>query len=372
MKKRILAAFLLAALCLSVAACSPAEDTYKVTLCANNGSADEVLQVEKGGVLAELPTPEKRACTFTGWYLDGKLWEATAPVNSDLTLTAGWTLAENAFAAPANADHRPEGTAVRVGSFNVLLTKLYPMLDRGEKLAETIRRYLPDVFGMQEFNSGWYAEFEDFLPEYALVNADDHNILGKNNDTTIAYREAALTLVEFGQQPYSESDSISARTITWALFETKDGSATRFIVTTTHWGLTEEHRLIHAQDLAKRINKLREKYKVPVIATGDFNTREGTQPYLDLAGTAGLASAKLTAGKRGLACETSHKLISDETEMHILGPASFTDTHVGPATSIDHIFSTDGAKALYYDTAIDEAALFVSDHCLIYADYMFP
>lgn len=48
------------------------------------------VEVKKGEKAVEVKDPEKEGYDFTGWYLDGALYDFNNPVNKDITLTAGW------------------------------------------------------------------------------------------------------------------------------------------------------------------------------------------------------------------------------------------------------------------------------------------
>lgn len=66
-------------------------ETYTVTFDANGGSAVEDVTVSYGDRVSAPADPVKEGYAFLGWYTeDGELYDFTAPVTSDLTLTAKW------------------------------------------------------------------------------------------------------------------------------------------------------------------------------------------------------------------------------------------------------------------------------------------
>lgn len=65
--------------------------THTVTFDSDGGSAVDAQTVEDGGtVTAPTTAPVREGHTFTGWYLDGKLYDFATPVTTDLTLTGYW------------------------------------------------------------------------------------------------------------------------------------------------------------------------------------------------------------------------------------------------------------------------------------------
>jgi len=372
-------ALLLTALSLLLCACAaekpaqttapdttPKKEMVSVTFQPNNGDGATVLEVEKGKLVENPPVPQKRACKFAGWYLDGNTpWDPAAmPVDKTTTLTAKWTLAENAFEKDPNAGNRAEGTQLRVCSFNTLLPtvgKKVPVAGRDTGLRNMVNEYQPDVIAFQEFNEDWAKAFQTLFADtaYRLISGDEVTVKGKTVGNTLAYNSAVLTLVEYGSFPYAISDSTVSRVLTWAVFETKDGK--RFIATSTHWALTEEQRVEEAKELAKWIVDTTAEKKLPIIAMGDYNARDGAIDYLQLLKKSGMKDAKYTAAKRGLVGLTHHSRKQ----------SSYNDEKVNLIASIDHILHTENIQPLYYDTVLNSEIVTASDHCPIYADIQF-
>jgi len=346
---------------------APSANTVAVTFQPNNGDATVVLNVEKGALIQGAPVPEKRACEFIGWYLNEETpWDLSADtVEETMMLTAKWKLAADAYERDPNAGTRAEGTQIRIMSYNVRIPigdnmPISPERDVG--VLHTTQAYLPDVLALQEFPIEWNYAFRNVFADtdYRLVSGDNPTINGLEANCNLAYNTKVLNLVEFDSFGYMVTDSPKARVLTWALFETKDASKQRFLVTTTHWSLTEEMRVLQGKELAKWILKTQEKYKVPIIAVGDYNSYEGDGSYVALVGGASLQDAKYTAAKRGLVGLT-----------HYSGVKYFDDK-VNVYACIDHILHTSDVEVLYYDTVIDMETLKSSDHNPVYADIKFP
>ena len=99
---------------------------------------------------------------------------------------------------------------------------------------------------------------------------------GKNNYTPVFYRRDRFTVVESGFTAYEGLNDVGSKSITWAVMEEKE-SGVRFGICSTHfwWKSTGEvdnaQRLENAAVLLARINDLKERYDIPVFATGDLN-----------------------------------------------------------------------------------------------------
>ena len=63
---------------------------YSVTFNADNGSANQVIDVEEGKMVSKPTDPVKEYYTFMGWYNGETLYDFNSSVNSDITLTAKW------------------------------------------------------------------------------------------------------------------------------------------------------------------------------------------------------------------------------------------------------------------------------------------
>jgi len=350
--------------------CTP--EMVEVTFQPNNGDAVATVKVEKGLAidtnLDGIPVPQKRACEFVGWYLNAgeeteKAWDfATDTVSEPITLTAKWKLTEDAYELDPNASVRAEGTDIRVCSYNVLLDKFESVTpDRDKGLRNMILNYGMDVIAMQEYDAMWFSAFQSIFPEneYEMVTGDSPTFRGELITSTIAYRTSTLTLLDYGHHLYLDG---SGRAFSWGLFETKDESKQQFIATSTHLALVDDGRIFQATDFARQLKKVLEKYPVPVIAMGDYNSSERLPSYSRLLTETGFQDGKYTALKRGLTGITSK---------NGLGTDSFLDDKVNTYESIDHILCSDGIQVLYYDTIIDTEVLKTSDHVPIYADIKF-
>lgn len=259
----------------------------------------------------------------------------------------------------ADSTDRAEGTDARVMSFNILCElwdEKVPVSGRDLTVTAVIHRYAPDVIGLQEVSDKWYAAFDNlFFGKYEFT--DRKNPDGKTNFSTLAYNKETVTLKEHGVVNYSVGNSRQLRLVTWGLFEKKD-TGKQFIVMSTHWDLTKnpQWQKVHSDEMAALALRLKEQYKVPVITTGDYNVREEDEYIKNFVSKTGFSEAKFAA-----------KVINRAgTSSHAIGKPRGTG-----AQSIDHIFGSQDAEFLYFNTLVDQSILNASDHLPIYADIRF-
>lgn len=70
------------------------EETYVVTFTSTEGAEPFEQVVKKGKSATEPKDPSKEGYVFVGWYLDGKPYDFSVPVEGDLKLTARWEPAQ--------------------------------------------------------------------------------------------------------------------------------------------------------------------------------------------------------------------------------------------------------------------------------------
>ncbi len=69
---------------------SPNETQYTVTFDSAGGSAVAAQTVTAGSCATQPTAPTRDRYTFVSWLLNGEVYDFSAPVNGDITLTAGW------------------------------------------------------------------------------------------------------------------------------------------------------------------------------------------------------------------------------------------------------------------------------------------
>lgn len=247
---------------------------------------------------------------------------------------------------------------IRVMSYNVL-SDLY-----GDKLAiagrdvaimSIINQYAPAVIGLQEATPNWMTSLKALKgSNYVILDENYINdgdwwqtITGGEttyNASPIMYDTSVLDCYDHGVTPYSDSEDVHMRVISWAKFKVI-GTDIEFVAVNTHWDpdntQTATDRTVQAQALYSFI----EGQTLPVIVLGDFNTKTGNALFTD----------------NGF--EGENAIVTDAK--------SVEGIVVNSQDSVDHIFGTSKVVFKLYNTVTDNVAAGVSDHKPIYADVTF-
>jgi len=250
-----------------------------------------------------------------------------------------------------------EGADIRIMSFN-LLCELWndkpPIEGRDERAMAIFSYYAPDVVGIQEVSDNWYKALDKIMAgEYAFTDRKTER--GETNFSTLIYNTSKVKLLDHGTKVYSQGNSPKLRLVTWGVFEKLD-TGKQFIVVSTHWdlGSNPQFQEVHSNEMAAFCNQLIDKYGLPLITTGDYNSRESTSYIKNFLEKTGFIDSKYTATVVKKACKTYHDL----------GVAVSTSD----AECIDHIFGSKGVEFLFYNVETSKTATDTSDHNPIYAD----
>ena len=321
----------------------------------------------------DILTTTQTAQAFVDAYMSG--------IYSDrFNLKADFSTKKNVYAdqfkdTPALSDVAD----LRVMSFNLLVDiwKDTPIVKgRDTTVTQTILYYTPDVIGLQEASATWHKNLKLYLSgtPYRLICTErtvSHEKYGNHNFNPILYNSDALTLLDSGVKDYENKTNQYMRTISWALFEVK-ATGEKFVHLNTHLdapGNTEEEKAENLEARKKQSvelmhfkSELEALYHCPVLATGDFNTTEGSDktnkhlPYWSIIDN-GMHDAKFSAERIQRQCATWHTFGSQVS--------------TAQAGSFDHIFGNDLVKFTYFNTLVDKILMSASDHCPIYADVIF-
>ena len=180
---------------------------------------------------------------------------------------------------------------------------------RAEGLISTIRKYQPDSLGVQESRGSWSGIFRNKLGDlYGRVGVDgggDEESTGAYFATYIYYLKDKYTVVDSGtfwlsktpEEPSIYDSTVDCpRTCTWVILEDK-ATGVRYAHVNSHldWMNTEVNK-IQIQMIAKQITYL-ENMGYPVLATGDYNTDEGSASYKAMLKNSNIADSKYAAEK---------------------------------------------------------------------------
>ncbi|MBQ4604429.1 MAG: endonuclease/exonuclease/phosphatase family protein, partial [Clostridia bacterium] len=173
-----------------------------------------------------------------------------------------------------------------------------------------IEKHFPDSFGVQEADKWWTDSLEEALPQYARVGTyrDDGISLGES--CSIFYLKDKYELIDSGDFWLSETpdtpswgwDTACPRIATYAILRCKESGFVyaHFNTHFDHVGKVAQSESVPL--LASRIAAIAPD--IPVVLTGDFNTREGSEIYNKLI-SCGLKDTKFMAEKHD-DCATYH------------------------------------------------------------------
>ena len=251
-----------------------------------------------------------------------------------------------------------EGADIRIMSYNILNPNWggSPLSSgRDVNVANILMYYMPDVVGLQETYSGWHASLKKLLVDTGMYAfACQKNNAMSYNMTTFMYNTQTVKLVEEYVLDLDKNSDI--RVFSVAIFE-KLSDGKRFIVTNTHPAPTSqaENYQRNFSSLLELVDDVMTKYEgVPLIMTGDFNTKEQSSMYTTFMNTAGVKDAKYEAD----VLVREYCTYSGWQKAPIKGNAS----------CIDHIFVNANADVKLFNVVIDHDVQNTSDHIPIYAD----
>lgn len=259
--------------------------------------------------------------------------------------------------------------------------------ERNRLTVEMAAQYLPDVFGLQECNDTKRSEAQEenivtLLEElgYAEVPVTADNSLGVNC-TPIFYRKSTVIPVTGGylnykNQPYQETEqNKTSKALTWCLFETPAGDS--FIVVSTHLETRYSSvRYNQAEEAAKLIDALIEKYDVPVIMGGDFNTVTGSTTFKYLTETAGYIDVPTVASEFSSIIKPHHsypqyKINKNNRDFSCMQGLNGEIIVNEGGLGVDHIVMTneDSMKVSVYGVVVDDCTKASSDHFPTFMDF---
>lgn len=223
---------------------------------------------------------------------------------------------------------------------------------RATKVYDVIRKYNPDVFGVQEAMQNQMEDLAKNLPDYLFVGAgrDDGKTKGEysaifyKKDKFNVHNSATFWLSETPDIPGSKNwDAAITRVCTYAVFEDLK-TKKQFLLANTHFdhiGVIAREK--SAELIKEKIAKV--KNKLPVIMTGDFNSEPQEAPYLTMANgkTLVMKDSRPDTSSQGTFCSF---------EMNTM-----------PCRTIDYIFHSNEWTATGYQVIQDnDGKYYPSDH----------
>lgn len=274
---------------------------------------------------------------------------------------AALLLAAEMFSCRGGGQAAPgENPTLVVGSYNIWCgvgeEGPNPWSRRSLRLRDLIRFHEYDVLGMQEVRPEQVAFFRT-MEEYDLLGTGREGI-NQGEHMTILYRKDRFRLLDSATFWLSETpDTVSLgwdaaynRICTWAKFrDLKSGREFYFFNThLDHMGPTAQ--LEGARLLTRRIAEIAGADSLPVICTGDFNSRPESEPVAVM--TSALHSAK-TVSRTPPYC-------ANETFRGNEVGKDLSELNVG---EIDYVFVNDRVEVLKFGVLTDSDGWFYpSDH----------
>ena len=250
----------------------------------------------------------------------------------------------------------------------------------------------PDIAALQEVSGHWWASplFEHLAATYGIVRGDMADALrragppppakdGKEqpesaSHTPLLYRKERLALLDSGFDIFHVSLGKS-KGVTWAVLEDRLDKR-RFISFSTHFWFKHKSkeddalRELNVRSILRRITEIRRKWgDIPVIGGGDLNCSPGALA-LETFRREGYANAMEVAAEKTArsATRTYHGYPKQDENGHYHGTVAPPGMDK-PEQSIDHIFFSNGIRALRYDLDLDQETLDSSDHSPVIVDF---
>lgn len=157
---------------------------------------------------------------------------------------------------------------------------------RTEKVYALIRKYDPDILGIQEAIHHQVMDLVQNLPEYAFVGVGRDDGKTKGEYSAILYKKDRLSIVRQNTFWLSETpkvagsknwDAAITRVATWATMKDSKSGKDFFILNTHFDHIGKEARKHSASIIKEKVAAL--AGGLPSIITGDFNCTPDDQPY---------------------------------------------------------------------------------------------
>ena len=277
-------------------------------------------------------------------------------------------LASAMLAAQSAPAKEPQPELLRVMSFNIRYSAARDSAanvwaQRKELVRETIRRFDPDLLGLQEVMADQFDALRELLPDYTAVGVARDDGHRQGEWSAIFYRTARFTARDSGTFWLSEQpdevgsrswDAACVRICTWVRLRDRV-TGQQFLHANTHFDHRSRlARLRSAMLLNERLPMLARGG--PIVLTGDFNATEHDEPYRVLVGGAPGGGRRFFDAYRQVHPERSR----NEASFH-----GFKGKRAG--SRIDWILHTAEFKAVAAEIVQTAAPPFASDHFAVTA-----
>ncbi len=169
----------------------------------------------------------------------------------------------------------------RILSFNLLCAKWMP---RAMLVAEIIRKYKPDSFGVQEAHREWMRYLMRNLPEYEAVGVGRNDGKKDGEYSAVFYLKNKFSASESGTFWLSETPDIPSKgwdgahpRIATFVKLTDKATGKSYVHFNTHLDHVGRQAQLNGAEMIK--NKAASFGSVPVVCTGDFNVEQDSNCY---------------------------------------------------------------------------------------------
>jgi len=257
------------------------------------------------------------------------------------------------------------GQSLKVMSYNIRLDVasdgVNQWSNRTEKLPGLIRKYDPDLVGLQEVMHHQLMTILEKLPAYGFIGVgrDDGNQKGEYS--AILYRKDRFTLVSQKTSWLSTTpevagskswDAAITRVVTRGRFLDKTTNK-EFLYFNTHFDhIGKDARKNSSSIILQLIAAERNTANTPIIVTGDFNSEPEEEAYQVMATSGMVSDARPAGSKEGTFCT-----------FEVNGP---------PCRLIDYIFHSAQLEVRGYQVIKDnDGKYYPSDHLPVMAELRF-
>jgi endonuclease/exonuclease/phosphatase family metal-dependent hydrolase len=180
--------------------------------------------------------------------------------------------------------------SVKVMTYNIRLDHVSDGINqwpnRTNKVFDLIKKYNPDIFGVQEALPNQMEDLAQNLPGYSYIGVGRDDGKNKGEFSALFYKKDSYKLIdqntfwlsETPEIPGSKSwDAAITRIVTWGKFMDLKTSK-EFVVVNTHFDhIGKEARKKSAELLTSKAMEIAKN--LPLIITGDFNCTREEPPY---------------------------------------------------------------------------------------------
>ncbi|MFB6129884.1 MAG: endonuclease/exonuclease/phosphatase family protein [Salinigranum sp.] len=242
---------------------------------------------------------------------------------------------------------------------------------RRDEVASVVRFHHPDLVGLQEASPDQLEDMRDRLPEFEWLVAGRPSVENAGEYPAIGYDRARFNLESDDTFWLSETpdvpgslgwDAMLPRLVKYVRLRERDTGVQLYHFNTHFDHAGETARLESAHLLRDRIDDV--AVDLPLVLTGDFNSRQGSPPYRYL--------TERDKSSPGRTLVDTHRV----TQQRHHGPGTtMTDfRNLIPDKKIDYVFVTDDVEVVGHGVCADsfDNGIFPSDHLPVRVELLFP